>query len=154
MKKTKAKIIGSLIGASVLYFACSEINGRMDEISNSAREEKARVARELEECGKSPDVVKVSDVMAMMKQNEAKVSRMWKGSCVKISGIVKSVDEGPLGGLIVQISDGSRFSINNIHCKPTSEKKALELSSGNPITAWGVGGNEIMGSLFLESCSW
>lgn len=158
MTKEKSKIGNGVIGLLALFGVCgyiaSDTSHRMDKARKERAAEDKKFKKDLEKCGSSPDVVSVKDVMAMMEQNEAKVSRMWKGSCVKVSGVIKSIDEGPLGGLVVLISDGSRLSLHNIHCKPVSEEKALELSAGTPITAWGVGGNEIMGSLGLESCDW
>lgn len=158
MTKEKSKIGNGMIGLLAVFGVCgyiaSDTSHRMDKARRERAAEDKKFKEDLEKCGSSSEVVSVKDVMAMMETNEAKVSRMWKGSCVKVSGVIKSIDEGPLGGLVVLISDGSRLSLHNIHCKPVSEEKALELSAGNPITAWGVGGNEIMGSLFLDSCNW
>lgn len=118
-----------------------------------AAEAKVQLEKDLEDCKKS-EAMEWRSIAASLKQNEAKVASAWKDSCAKVSGVVERVDSGFDDKPYVVISDGSDFSLNNLHCKPKDEKKALNLRVGQTITVWGAGGSEIVGSLVLEHCDW
>ncbi len=122
---------------------------RQKKIESDKKELQAR----LEECSKS-EVVSVKDVMAMAEQNEAKLANMWKGSCVHVSGKVKSVDEGIMGETWVHLNDGKKFSFQGITCKPSSTEKAFDLVAGQLLRVYGFGGNEIAGSFVIDHCDW
>lgn len=117
------------------------------------KEEQAEAEKTLEEC-KTTEAVEWASVAAALKDNEARVASAWKGSCAKITGVVDRIDSDFRDKPFVVIGTGERFSLNGLHCKPADEAKALELSKGQTITVWGVGGSEIIGSLVLEHCDW
>lgn len=121
------------------------------EKERQAKEEKAKV--DAEKCRDS-ETVSWAAVAQGLKENEAKVASAWKGSCAKISGVVDSINSGFDDKPVVMVGTGERFSLQDLHCKPKDEKKALELKKGQQITVWGVGGGEVLGSLFLEHCDW
>ena len=89
-----------------------------------------------------------------LKKNEAKTVASWKGNCAKISGIVSSIQSGFDDKPYVVVGGGEKFSLQNLHCHPRDSNKALELTKGQKIVVWGIGGNEIAGSLVLKHCDW
>ncbi len=112
-----------------------------------------QVQEQLKNCEATPAVA-WSTVAAGLKENEAKVAAGWKGACAKITGVVERIDSGMGDEPVVGIGSGERFSMNTCRCKPQHKEKALALTKGQQITVWGIGGDEIIGSLELEHCDW
>lgn len=52
------------------------------------------------------------------------------------------------------LGTGERFTLTHCNCKPVDAQKALSLAKGQTITVWGIGGDEIVGSLDLDHCDW
>ncbi len=102
----------------------------------------------------STKTVKWSVIAANLQDNEARVVSIWKGSCAKVSGIIYRIHSDFTDSPVVTISSGKNFRYTRLHCHPQNEERALQLSKGQKITVWGVGGEEAMGNLSLEHCDW
>ena len=72
----------------------------------------------------------------------------------RITGIIASIESGLNDKPYVVIGSGEPPSFNRLHCRPKDPSRALALSKGHKITIWGIGGNELAGSLALEHCDW
>jgi hypothetical protein len=94
------------------------------------------------------------DIAAQMKKNEMSIVSSWKGNCQKVSGVVNSINAGFDDKPKVNIDSGGQLEFDSLHCEPADAIKAGGLTKGQTITVWGLGGNEVAGSLFLEGCDW
>lgn len=133
------------------------VGTKVDEVQRNsekrAAEARIELKKTLADCAKI-EALPWGTVAEAMKDNEAKVVAMWKGKCAKISGVVERIDSGLDDRPFVMIGTGQRITLGGLHCKPKDDAKARALSKGQRITVWGIGGNEMMGSLFLEHCDW
>lgn len=125
----------------------------VEEADKERKKTEEKKAAAADDC-KNSDAVEWASVAKMLKENEAKAVSIWKGNCAKVNGVVDNVGSGIGDKPYVVIGTGEKFSLNDLRCKPKDEKKALELKKGQKITVWGVGGDEIMGSLQLDHCDW
>lgn len=72
--------------------------------------------------------------------NEIRGDNNWKNHAVEVSGVVRSVDKGPLGGLYIVIADPSkRVSFHNVHAnlKDSENARASALNKGDTVTVRG-----------------
>jgi hypothetical protein len=100
------------------------------------------------------DVEPWAGLKIMLEENEAKTVSMWTGTCAKVSGVVASVDSDFQDHPVVRIGAGEKYDFGGLRCEPADHQKALNLSKGQEITVWGIGGGEALGSLTLEQCDW
>lgn len=142
-----------LLGLGTCATCAMCVGGAATQVAKDEQAKAFKVQETLKNC-QNAEVVAWASVAAGLKDNEARVSAAWKGNCVKISGVVDSIDSDFNNKPVVRIGAGERFNLNNCHCEPEVPEKALSLSKGQKITVWGIGGNEIVGSLMLEHCSW
>lgn len=153
------KIVLIVLGTiSVLLFGtcavCTlAVGGAASEMEKEKKQEEARVQEQLKSC-QDTEVVEWASIAAELDENEAKVAASWKGGCKKVSGVVDAVDSDFNDKPIVRIDAGGRPSMNNLRCKPVDDQKALNLTKGQEITVWGIGGDEVLGSLRLDYCDW
>ena len=153
------KIILVVVGTiSVMIFGtcavCTFIVGSASSNIDKERKEKDKKETELlVECSNNISVEWAS-IADDLKSNEAKVASEWKDNCAKVSGVVDRIDSGFDDKPYVVIDDGDKFSAHNLRCKPEDPQKALSLSKGQRVTVWGIGGDEFLGSLVLNHCTW
>jgi hypothetical protein len=153
------KVVAIVLGviALILFGTCAVctmvIGAGASAVEKKQAEEKVQVGTQLADCAQT-EAVEWSTVAAMLKDNEAAVASAWKGSCAKISGTVKSINSGIGDKPTVIIDEGERMSFDSLHCEPQDPQRAMHLRKGDKLTVWGIGGNEIMGSLMLEHCDW
>ena len=124
--------------------------------SGVAKQERAKemaIQDRLKDCANS-EPYEWAAILQALKANEAKVAAIWKGNCMKVTGIVDGIAADFENKPVVMISGGEKWSFQKCHCQPVNQQKAMALKKGQRITAWGIGGNEIVGSLFLERCDW
>lgn len=98
-----------------------------------------------------------SDWANLLDTNEAATVADWKNHCHKIGGVVRGIDSDFRDQPVVEIgTGGERFEVHTLRCHPDDGDfhKAMLLSAGQPITVWGTGGDEIIGSLNLDHCRW
>ena len=129
------------------------VGGAATQVAIEEQKEAQRVAKALKRCG-DVRTIPWAELAAALKENEAKVTAAWKGNCVKVSGVVDSIDSDFKDRPVVRIGTGERVSHKHCNCKPKDPAAALELVKGQDITVWGLGGNEFVGSLNLEHCEW
>lgn len=122
-------------------------------VAKQEQEKKFKVEQTLKNC-QTTEAVSWASIAAELKKNEAKVSAGWKDACAKVSGVVERIDAGFDNRPVVVIGAGDQFSLNDCRCNPENREKALALTKGQQITVWGIGGDEIMGSLALDHCEW
>lgn len=128
------------------------VGAGVNAVEEERKEKEAKTEEQLKQCVDA-EVVAYSTVAAAMEENEAKVVAAWKGNCAKISGKVNSIDSSFGDKPVVDIGDGEvRFK--SLRCKPKDHDKALDLTKGQDITVWGIGGEEVGGTLYLEHCDW
>jgi hypothetical protein len=153
------KVVAIVFGviATLLFGTCAVctmvIGVGANAVEKKKAEEKIQVEKQLAECAQI-EAVHWSVMAGMLKDNEAAVAAAWKGSCAKISGTVKSINSGIGDKTTVIIDSGERLSFDSLHCEPKNPQNAMYLSKGQTITVWGIGGNEVLGSLMLEHCDW
>lgn len=153
------KIILIVVGviALLLFGTCAVctmvVGGAANAVEEKKKEEQFKVEQQLKDC-QGAEVVEWAGIAAALKDNEAKVAAAWKGNCAKVSGVVEGIDSGFDDKPIVKIGTGETLSLNDLRCKPVDDQKALNLSKGQTLTVWGIGGDEIMGSLTLDHCDW
>lgn len=124
--------------------------------SSLEKERKAKEKREdemLKDCS-SARTIAWSEIARDLEENEARVASEWKGACAKVNGIVHRINSDFSDKPYVVINSGEQLTLHNLRCKPENHEKALNLAKGQQITVWGIGGNEVIGSLELNRCQW
>lgn len=153
--KTILIVLGTLfvlgMGSCVV---CTGLAGMgANEVAKKEKKKAEEREEKLKDC-KGESSKSWADLAKDLKENEAKVAKKWKGDCAKVEGVIQSIDSGFDDKPVIWISSGGQFEANRLMCKPDDEDEALELKKGEKITVWGIGGNEIAGSLVLEHCAW
>jgi tRNA_anti-like len=85
--------------------------------------------------------------------NEVRGDNAWKNKDVEVTGIVKSVDKGPFGGLYVVLGDASqRVSFHSVHVnlKESEATKAAALNKGDSATFKGTIAGFVIGSVSIR----
>ena len=142
------------LGMGSCFVCTAIIGGAASEVAENIEEEKKVQEKAAEGC-KDETAVEWAKIAAELKENEAKVVKKWKGKCQKVSGFVSSIDSGINDQPIVIVKGATGgFDLNSLRCTPADDDKALELKKGAEITVWGLGGDELMGSLRLSHCDW
>lgn len=156
---TAGKIILIVVGTIMLLglgtcATCAVCVGNAaHQVAEDEKKREAQAIETLKQCAQV-EVVEWRDVEAGLKENEARIAAQWKGNCVKISGVIDTINSDYKNEPVVVISSGERFGFRNCHCRPQQPDRALSLTKGKKITVWGIGGNEIIGSLTLDHCEW
>ena len=123
-----------------------------DGVQKREDQEKAKIEK-AKSC-KTTEEAPLQGYQKVMAKNEAAFVAEWKDQCWKVSGVVDSISAGMRDAPTVLIDNGGQMEFNKLHCEPADAAKANKLKAGQKITVWGLGGNEIAGSLFLEGCDW
>lgn len=128
------------------------VGAGVNAVEEDRKEKEAQTEEQLKECVNA-DVVEWETIAEALEENEAKVVASWKGNCVKVNGVVNRIDSSAGDKPVVDIGTGkTRFK--SLRCRPRDHDKALELTKGQSITVWGIGGDEMLGTLYLEHCDW
>lgn len=132
------------------------VGGAAKSVSDSVQKMEDREKAKIEKAKscKSADEHPLKNYQDLMAQNEAAFVAGWKDNCQKVSGVINSINAGMGDEPTVMIDNGGQMEFNGLHCKPADAAKANKLKAGQKITVWGLGGEEIAGSLFLEGCDW
>ncbi|MDB4944526.1 MAG: hypothetical protein JWP97_4060 [Labilithrix sp.] len=83
--------------------------------------------------------VAAAQLVADYEGNEVRGDKAWKGHDVEVTGIVKSIDKGPLGGLYVVIGSGEPQSFHSVqvNLKDSETARAATLTKGETATLKG-----------------
>jgi hypothetical protein len=85
--------------------------------------------------------------------NEIRGDNAWKDKDVEVTGTVRSIDKGPLGGLYVVIGEpGQRVSFHNVHVnlKESEMARAAALNKGETATFRGRVQGYVIGSVSIR----
>jgi len=155
-----AKIILIVLGTLVLIAVgtcgvCTAVVGiGASAVEEERKREDAQLEKDLEKCSKS-DVMDWETVARMLEKNEAAAAKNWKNACARVSGVIRSIDSNVFDEPVVVIgTTDAGFESHTLRCEPDDHGKAAELAKGQEITVWGIGGDEIVGSLELDHCRW
>ena len=123
------------------------------EIQQSAQEVKKEV--KIEENINPEITVSAVDLIKEYANNEVKADQMYKGKVARITGIVDGIDSDMSDDAVVRLSDGSEFSITNVHCyiKSSDKEKAATLAKGQNVTIIGKLNGEVVGSPCVKDCT-
>ena len=104
----------------------------------------------------NPEItVSAVDLIREYSNNEVKANQMYKGKIARITGIVDGIDSDMSDDAVVRLSDGSEFSITNVHCyiKSSDKEKAAALTKGQNVTIIGKLNGEVIGSPCVKDCT-
>jgi hypothetical protein len=94
------------------------------------------------------DDVSVDEMVADYKANEVTADGRYKSYPVRVTGTVKSVSKGLLGGQFVVLRGTARAEWRNVQCD-VSEEDAASLRVGDVASVEGVGGG-MMGNILVR----
>ena len=79
---------------------------------------------------------------------------MYKGKIVEVNGIVDAIDSDIDNKAVVRLSEGDKFSIQNVSCyiDNDNQDKACELKKGQNVTIVGVADGETIGQPSIIDC--
>ena len=153
MSAGKVVLIVFVVIGVVIFGTCAACAGLVGSAANDVAEKEEKALAKAATCD-STQVVTWASLSKDLKENEAAVVARWKGKCAKVSGIVEGVDSGFDDKPFVKVGSGERFSFSTLHCHPKDAARALKLKKGDSITVWGLGGDEMVGSLMMDGCDW
>ena len=101
---------------------------------------------------KSYTKVTASKLIEDYDGNEIRGDNAWKNQDVEVTGVVRSIDKGPFGGLYVVLSDGNRMSFHSVHVnlKDSEQVRAASLNKGQPATFKGRVQGFVIGSVSVR----
>jgi len=98
--------------------------------------------------------VTAGQLIADYEGNEVRGDNAWKGQRVAVTGVVRSVDKGPLGGLYVVVvpENASPYQFHSVHVnlKKGEESSAASLNKGEKHTFKGKVQGFIVGSVSVR----
>lgn len=160
------KIVLTVLGTLALLGlgTCASCAWFMGQVSSNVEEQRLAAARQLAEekraktellqqCAETVPVP-WSDIVTQLKANEVATVSRWKGNCVHITGTVEQIESTFNDLPRVIITTGEKYAVNRALCEPASFTKADSLRSGQRLTVWGIGGDELVGSLKIQDCTW
>lgn len=73
------------------------------------------------------------------KANEVAADESWKSADVEVTGVVKDISKGPLGGIHVTLGNGNEWELTDVRVtvKRTESSKAAKLAKGTKSTLRG-----------------
>lgn len=85
---------------------------------------------------KSYTKVSAAKLIADYDGNEIRGDNAWKDKDVEVTGVVRSIDKGPFGGLYVVLGSGDRMSFHSVHVnlKDSEQGRAANLNKGESAT--------------------
>ena len=104
----------------------------------------------------TPEItISSAELIKAYADNEVGADQKYKGKIAKISGIVEGIDSGINDEAIVKLSDGTDFSIVDVHCyiKPSDKEKAAKLAKGQNVTMVGRLDGEVIGYPSVKDCT-
>ena len=98
--------------------------------------------------------ISATELINAYKENEVKADKMYKGKIVEVNGIVDAIDSDIDNKAVVRLSEGDKFSIQNVSCyiDNDNQDKACELKKGQNVTIVGVADGEIVGRPSIIDC--
>ena len=104
---------------------------------------------------KKPEIVKV-DCEKFVKEfddNQLQAETKYEGKIIQVTGIVKNISAGLLGGYFIKLGCNKR-DVLGIDIMVIFEDKddMLDIKNGQKVTGKGVFGSQSMGSILLNDC--
>lgn len=84
--------------------------------------------------------------------NEVRADAKYKGKRIGCAGRVESIDKDILGNVMLKLSAGERFSSVNASLQDSETDRALEMSKGDVVRLYCIGGTMIIGTPTLDKC--
>lgn len=150
-------IFGCLFSGCVGLCAVGAIAGKKEAAEQQAgtrgASQPASKAAAPEPTPKSYTKVSAGTLISDYEGNEIRGDSAWKGKDVEVTGVVKSIDKGPFGGLYVVLGDSSqRISFHSVHVnlKDSEMSRAAALNKGQTATFRGTVQGYVIGSVSLR----
>jgi hypothetical protein len=101
---------------------------------------------------KSYTKVTAAKLMADYDGNEIRGDNAWKDKDVKVTGIVRSIDKGPFGGLYVVLGSDEQMNFHSVrvNLKQSEQGRAANLNKGDSATFKGRIQGYVVGSVSVS----